>query len=260
MDSPIRHPASERLLPVGHFARLESRSSFKSRPHFDGRRVVTILADVDPSVITSRGVNELLERWLSETGIGAGVDYRLGGEFEETNKSFASMERAFYVALLLIYIVLATQFRSYGQPLIVLVSVPFAFVGVVLGLLAMGIPFTITSFVATVGLAGVVVNDVIVLVALVNTLRARGESPEAAVVEGIRRRFRPILMTSVTTIIGLLPMALGLGGFSKIWSPFAATMCFGLMSAFLLIVLVVPSLIALVESARGAAPEGEGSA
>ena len=260
VDSPIRHPASERLLPVGHFARLESRSSFKSRPHFDGRRVVTILADVDPSVITSRGVNELLERWLSETGIGAGVDYRLGGEFEETNKSFASMERAFYVALLLIYIVLATQFRSYGQPLIVLVSVPFAFVGVVLGLLAMGIPFTITSFVATVGLAGVVVNDVIVLVALVNTLRARGESPEAAVVEGIRRRFRPILMTSVTTIIGLLPMALGLGGFSKIWSPFAATMCFGLMSAFLLIVLVVPSLIALVESARGAAPEGEGSA
>ncbi|HBP16414.1 MAG TPA: hypothetical protein DEA08_01300 [Planctomycetes bacterium] len=254
VDSPIRHPASRRLLPVGHFARLESRSSFKARPHFDGRRVVTILADVDPSVITSRGVNELLEGWLQETGIGEGVHYRLGGEFEETNKSFASMERAFYVALLLIYIVLATQFRSYGQPLIVLVSVPFAFVGVVLGLLAMGIPFTITSFVATVGLAGVVVNDVIVLVALVNTLRERGEPTEAAVVEGIRRRFRPILMTSVTTIIGLLPMALGLGGFSKIWSPFAATMCFGLMSAFLLIVLVVPSLIALVDSARGAAP------
>jgi multidrug efflux pump subunit AcrB len=251
--SPMRHPRSGALLPVGHFGSLRSRSSFKSRPHFGGRRAVTIAADVDPDVITSREANALLGRWLDETGIAHGVEsVKLGGEFEETNKSFASMERAFYIALLLIYIILATQFRSYGQPLIVLVSVPFAFVGVVLGLLAMGIPFTITSFVATVGLSGVVVNDVIVLVSLVNRLRAEGTPGDEAVIEGIRRRFRPVLMTSVTTIIGLLPMALGLGGFSKIWSPFAATMCFGLMSAFLLIVTVVPSLIALVDSARGA--------
>ncbi|MGE0708701.1 MAG: efflux RND transporter permease subunit [Planctomycetota bacterium] len=256
--SPMRHPRTRELLPVGHFAQLRTRSSFKSRPHFGGRRAVTITADTDPEVITSREVNGLLERWLQETGIARSVDsYRLGGEFEETNKSFASMRRAFFVALLLIYIVLATQFRSYLQPLVVLTAVPFAFVGVVLGLLAMRIPFTITSFVATVGLAGVVVNDVIVLVAVVNGLRREGRTTPEAVVEGVRKRFRPILMTSVTTIIGLLPMAVGLGGFSKIWSPFAATMCFGLSSALILILLVVPSLIALVDDARGAEEDDE---
>ena len=253
--SPLRHPQSGELLPVSHFARIEGRASFKARPHYGGRRVVTITADVDASKLTSREVNRLIEAWLEESGIAAAVeDVGLGGEFEETNKSFASLERAFYLSILLIYVILATQFRSYTQPLVVLVSVPFSFVGVVLGLLAMGIPFTITSFVATVGLSGVVVNDVIVLVAVVNGILAAGGSVEEAVVEGIRRRFRPILMTSITTILGLLPMALGLGGFSKIWSPFAATMCFGLMSALALIVLVVPSLIVLV----GARPPEEG--
>lgn len=245
--SPLRHPQSGELLPVSHFAEVSGRTSFKARPHFDGRRVVTVSADVDPDQLTSGEVNRMLAEWLSETGIGNAVEaVGLGGEFEETNRSFASLERAFYLALLLIYVILATQFRSYFQPLIVLVSVPFSFVGVVLGLLAMGIPFTITSFVATIGLSGVVVNDVIVLVAVVNTLRREGAPLAEAAVGGIRTRFRPILMTSVTTILGLLPMALGLGGFSKIWSPFAATMCFGLMSAFVLIVLVVPSLIVLV--------------
>ncbi|MBL4844327.1 MAG: efflux RND transporter permease subunit [Planctomycetes bacterium] len=249
--SPLRHPQSGELLPVSHFARISGRASFKARPHFDGRRVVTISADVDPQKLTSREVNRLLGAWLSETGIAGAVEHvGLGGEFEETNRSFASLERAFYLAMLLIYVILATQFKSYFQPLIVLVSVPFSFVGVVLGLLAMGIPFTITSFVATVGLSGVVVNDVIVLVAFVNGLRASGTPLNEAVVEGIRRRFRPILMTSVTTILGLMPMALGLGGFSKIWSPFAATMCFGLMSAVFLIVLVVPSLIVLVGESK----------
>ena len=91
-----------------------------------------------------------------------------------------------------------------------------------------------------------VVNDVIVLVALINRLQKKGLPLESALQEGIRRRFRPILMTSVTTIIGLLPMALGLGGYSQVWSPFAATMSFGLLSAFLLIVLVVPRLVKLV--------------
>lgn len=245
--SPLRHPQSRELLPLSHFAEVSGRASFKARPHYDGRRVVTVSADVDPAKLTSREVNRMLGEWLNETGISTAVEsVGLGGEFEETNRSFASLERAFYLSLLLIYVILATQFRSYFQPLIVLVSVPFSFVGVVLGLLAMGIPFTITSFVATVGLSGVVVNDVIVLVAVVNTLRREGASLAEAAVGGIRARFRPILMTSVTTILGLMPMALGLGGFSKIWSPFAATMCFGLMSAFVLIVLVVPSLIVLV--------------
>lgn len=251
--SPLRHPQSRELLPVSHFAEVSGRTSFKARPHYDGRRVVTVSADVDPAKLTSREVNEMLGRWLAETGISDAVEaVGLGGEFEETNRSFASLERAFYLALLLIYVILATQFRSYFQPLIVLVSVPFSFVGVVLGLLAMGIPFTITSFVATVGLSGVVVNDVIVLVAVVNGQRREGMPLAEAAVSGIRTRFRPILMTSVTTILGLLPMALGLGGFSKIWSPFAATMCFGLMSAFVLIVLVVPSLIVLVGRAAPA--------
>lgn len=254
LEAPLRHPRANELIPLSHFSRLESRSSYKAHPHYGGRRAVSITADVDEKVITGHQANELLQRWLSEEGVESAVEkVTLGGEFEETGRSFDSMKRAFAIALLLIYLILATQFRSYVQPLVIMAAVPFSFIGVILGLLAMGIPFTITSFIAVVGLAGVVVNDTIVLVATINRFRKEeGMDDDTSILEGTRVRFRPILMTSATTIIGLFPMAIGLGGFSKIWSPFAATMCFGLLSALGLIVVAVPSFVKIADSWRGA--------
>ncbi|MEM7167906.1 MAG: efflux RND transporter permease subunit [Planctomycetota bacterium] len=252
LQAPLRHPTADELIPLSHFARLESRSSYKAHPHYSGRRSVSITADVNDSIVTGHQANELLQRWVVEEGIEAAAEkVTLGGEFEETGKSFDSMKRAFAIALLLIYLILATQFRSYLQPLVVMAAVPFSFIGVILGLLAMGIPFTITSFIAVVGLAGVVVNDTIVLIATINRFRAEeGMDDETSILEATRVRFRPILMTSLTTIIGLFPMAVGLGGFSKIWSPFAATMCFGLLSALTLIVIAVPSFVTIADSWR----------
>ncbi|QDU59181.1 Nickel and cobalt resistance protein CnrA [Planctomycetes bacterium Pan216] len=246
--APVRHPRSGHLLPVSQVATQEAHSSFKGRPHYGGRRNVTVTAEVDSAVTTSSEVNARLDEWLQESGIAAACENtQLGGEFEETRKSFDSMSRAFILAVILIYIILASQFGSYAQPIVILAAVPFAFVGVVLGLLAMNIPFTMTSFTAVIGLAGIVVNDTIVYVATVNRFRREeGLSQSRSIIEGVRVRLRPIVMTSVTTILGLLPMAIGIGGFSKIWSPFAATMSFGLTSALLLTLLVVPCLLQVI--------------
>ena len=161
------------------------------------------------------------------------------------------MGQAFIIAVVLIYIILATQFGSYRQPLVILSAVPFAFVGVVLGLSVMRLPFTMSSYVALIGLTGIVVNDTIVLVATVNRLRLKvGLAFDTAIAEAVRLRLRPVVATSVTSVLGLLPMAMGWGGFSKIWSPFAATMSFGLAGALFLTLLVTPSVIKIVGRLR----------
>jgi HAE1 family hydrophobic/amphiphilic exporter-1 len=178
------------------------------------------------------------------------VALRFGGQFEETEKSFASLGQAFNVAVLAIYMILAAQFRSYALPLVILLTVPFAFIGVVVGLTVTGNPFTITAGIAMIGLAGIAVNDAIVLVEFVNRRRRDGLPLLDAVREACRLRARPILLTSVTTIAGLLPMALGLTGFSKLWSPFAATICFGILFSTLLTLLVVPAGYVIIEDGR----------
>ena len=170
------------------------------------------------------------------------VRIEVGGENEEMRRSFRDLAFAFGLALLLVYMILAAQFRSYSLPFVILLTVPFAFIGVVLGLFVTGNPFTITAGIAMIGLAGIAVNDAIVLVDFINQRRERGMRVIAAVVDACRIRARPILLTSVTTIAGLLPMALGLTGFSKLWSPFAATITFGLSLAMLLTLYLVPAV------------------
>jgi len=237
-------------VPLASVARLDAARASAGIYRYDGRRTVVVTADVEEKTTNATYVNEALRERFDTPAFRAEfprASLRFGGEYEETRKSFESLGEAFYVAVLAIYMILAAQFRSYLLPLVILLTIPFAFIGVVLGLVVTGNPFTIMAGIAMIGLAGIAVNDAIVLVDFINERRRRGAGLVAAVREGCRLRARPILLTSVTTIAGLLPMALGLTGFSKLWSPFAATICFGILFSTILTLLVVPSGYVIVE-------------
>jgi HAE1 family hydrophobic/amphiphilic exporter-1 len=147
---------------------------------------------------------------------------------------------AFIVAVLIIYVILATQFKSYIQPLIILSAVVFALIGVVFGKLASQSIFTINSLIAVVGMTGVVINDSLVLIDFINRGYREGLSRREAVMQGAHVRLRPILLTTLTTTLGLLPMALGIPRYSMVWGTMASTFVTGLCTATFLTILIVP--------------------
>ena len=169
-----------------------------------------------------------------------GATLSFAGEFESTGRSFTSLMYAFFIAIMLMYTILACQFQSYVQPVVILSAVAFALIGVVFGTFLTRSLFTINSFIATVGVTGVVVNDSLVLLDFVNRLYAAGYSRAEAIREGVRIRLRPILMTTLTTSLGLLPMALGIPYYSMVWGTMATTFVTGLCVATTLTLIVMP--------------------
>jgi HAE1 family hydrophobic/amphiphilic exporter-1 len=178
------------------------------------------------------------------------VNLVFGGEYQATEQTFGEMGRAFILALMAIYGILAAQFKSYLQPFIVMSVIAFSFIGVTVGIFLLDYALSMYVIYAMVGLAGIVVNDSLVLIDFVNKSRAGGASASEAVVSASRKRFRPILLTTITTVVGLLPMALGLTGKSVVYGPFAAAIVFGLAFASLLTLFVVPSLYLGIEDAK----------
>ncbi|OOZ38368.1 acriflavin resistance protein [Solemya pervernicosa gill symbiont] len=163
-----------------------------------------------------------------------------GGEFEETQRSYTSLTYAFGLAVLLMYLILATQFHSYLQPMIVISAVVFSIIGVVFGKMLTQSLFTVNSFIAVVGVTGVVVNDALVLIDFINRGYRSGLSRQQAIREGIRVRLRPIVLTTLTTTLGLLPMAIGIPSYSLIWGAMASTFVTGLATATFLTLFIVP--------------------
>ena len=171
-----------------------------------------------------------------------GATLNFAGEYESTQKSYSSLTYAFIIAILIIYMILATQFNSYIQPFIILSAVVFALIGVVYGVFLTRTLFTVNSFIATIGVTGVVVNDSLVLIAFLNSLYKKGMHRDKVVYEGVRIRLRPILLTTLTTSLGLLPMAIGIPYYSISWGSMAATFVTGLCTATLLTLFIVPVL------------------
>ena len=170
-----------------------------------------------------------------------GVSLSYGGEFESTNKSFTSLYIAFAMAILGIYLVLATQFRDYVQPLIILTAVPFALIGVSYGLFFSRTIFTVGSFIATVGLSGVAVNNTLLLIDFMNKRVREGKVLRQAILEACAARMRPVLITTITTTLGLLPMAIGFPNKSVSWAPMAVAFVTGLSSSTILALLITPA-------------------
>jgi HAE1 family hydrophobic/amphiphilic exporter-1 len=255
LDVEIRTPAGYRV-KLGDVADVNVDRGYLRFYHYDANRAVVVYADVDRDQATSVSVNEHMARRFADVPQRyPGVNVVYGGEFQDTDAAFADMGRALLIAVLAIFAILAAQFRSYTQPLIVMSVIAFSFVGVSIGMFVMdllvgGYALSMYVLYALVGLAGIVVNDSLVLIDFVNQERSRGTEAEEAVRIASSKRFRPILLTTITTITGLAPMALGLTGYSPVFAPFASAIVFGLLAASLLTLFVVPTLYLTLEGTK----------
>jgi HAE1 family hydrophobic/amphiphilic exporter-1 len=219
---------------------------------YNGKPTITLTADIKPgSRLSPARVQVLVNDYVkSNADAFSGITLAYGGEFESTSKSYASLTMAFFIALLAIYMVLATQFKDYIQPVIIISSVPMALIGVVFGLLITRTTFTIGSFLAIIGLAGLAVNDSLLLIDFMNVRMRRGKPLRQAIIESCAARMRPVLITTVTTTLGLLPMAIGIPNKSISWSPMAIAFVSGLISATVLTLLITPANYEIFEKMK----------
>ena len=184
---------------------------------------------------------------VARTPLPAGISAIVSGQSEEMQESFKSMQFALALAVFLVYLVMASQFESLIHPFVILFTIPLALVGAVLALFVTGTTINIVAFIGVIMLAGIVVNNAIVLVDLINKLRAQGKERIEAILEAGTSRLRPILMTSLTTILGLLPMAMGFGEGSEVRTPMAITVIGGLAVSTLLTLVVIPVVYSLMD-------------
>lgn len=215
----------------------------------DGNRSATVAVTPEGQDIGTLAAE--LEQAVAELELPAGADVTLGGVAADQEEAFADLGLALLLAVAIVYIVMVATFNSLVQPLILLVSVPFAATGALLALLATGTPLGVPALIGLLMLVGVVVSNAIVLIDLINQYRERGRSLDDAVREGARKRLRPIVMTAAATIFALVPMALGLtGGGAFISRPLALVVIGGLLTSTLLTLVVVPVLYTL-QARRG---------
>ncbi|MGF1508158.1 MAG: efflux RND transporter permease subunit [Myxococcota bacterium] len=220
----------------------------------NGRRIVNVKADVNEEVVTEDQVQQSLqERWLPElTARFPGVKSDLGRSQEDKERALSDLQVGGLLSLLAMFALLAVASKSYLQPILVVVAIPFGMVGAVVGHLLLGVDLSLVSVLGMVALAGVVVNDSLVLVAAINGLRAQGYSVEEAVRLGARRRFRPVVLTSLTTFFGLLPMIFETSVQARFLSPMAVSLGFGVLLVTVFALLVVPVLYVGLDRLRGA--------
>jgi HAE1 family hydrophobic/amphiphilic exporter-1 len=191
---------------------------------------------------------------VSRTPLPNDVTAIVSGQSEEMQESFDSMQFALLLAVFLVYLVMASQFESLIHPFVILFTIPLALVGAVLALFVTGTTVNIVAMIGVIMLAGIVVNNAIVLVDLINQLRAQGMDRLDAIMEAGTARLRPILMTSLTTALGLLPMAMGFGEGSEVRTPMAITVIGGLVVSTLLTLVVIPVVYSLLDRKRWTVP------
>lgn len=218
----------------------------------DGQRTVSVKCDVDENVTSALDVSAEVQKYWDAEIASKHPDLTLsfGGDTEEITESLNDLPGAFVLAIGLIYIALALQFRSYMQPLIILCAVPFGIIGAIWGLFLMGYPLSLFAMFGIIALAGIVVNDSLVMVDFINARQRAGDSAFDAAVSGALNRLRPIISTTLTTCFGLGPLAIGLGGKDEILAPMAISIAAGLGISTTLVLLVIPAVYMQVEDVR----------
>lgn len=239
---------SGKLIPLNKVAGIDTVSGTTTIHHLDGKRVVTVSSNIDTNKTTSMKINKLLEkkfRDISKKYLGYSVKY--GGEQEETRDSLKSLFKAFFFAFLIVYLILSSFFRSLVQPFIVMLAIPFGLIGVVFAFLIHGLPLSFMAILGIVGLNGIVVNDSIVLVDFINRLRATGMSREESIIKAGQIRIRPVILTTITTVGGLSTVAYGIGGKDPFLVPMALAICWGLLFATILTLIITPCIYSIVD-------------
>ena len=247
------HLPDGREIPLLQVAELKMGRSYVTLERLDCRRVIRVSAEVDEKLTNAAE----LRAYLKNQFLPAlkqqypGLVYSLEGEGRRHQEAMEDVVKGFLVAQLAIYALLAVPLRSYLQPLIIMFAVPFGIIGAFLGHKLMGFHLNILSFFGIVGLSGVVVNDSLILIDLVNRLRGQGKEAFSAVVEAAERRFRPIILTTLTTFVGLMPMIFEKSLQARVLIPMAISLGFGVLFATLITLVIIPCLYLALEDLRG---------
>ena len=228
---------------------IDYRRGFETLRHLDGNLSVRISADIDPAVNNNDSVNDsLAETVLPELVRNYGITYSFGGRAADQAETLGDMKLGLIFGLAMIYLVLAWVFASYSWPLVVMMAIPFGLVGAISGHYFMGIDLTILSLFGFFGLSGIVVNDSIILVTFFKELREQGMPYREAIIEAACQRLRAVLLTSLTTIGGLLPLLFEKSLQAQFLIPMAVSISFGLALATLLVLVVIPAMLNIHET------------
>jgi multidrug efflux pump subunit AcrB len=240
-------------VPFQAVARAHERRGLAKIVRGGRRRAITVFADVDVhranAIEVTNRLQRLLEARLRDVH---GVDLKVKGQRREAEQSMTGLVQAFVISCFLIYFVLGTQLRSYTQPLMVMVAIPFGIDGIFIGHMLLGLDISFLSMMGLVAVTGIVVNDSMVLVEFVNRMRAQGHTTLEAAARASTLRLRQILLTSVATVVGLFPMAFFATGQAKFLSPMAVSILFGIAFSTGLTLFVIPCLYAILDDVRSA--------
>ena len=230
---------------LGELGKVEEHFAPPAIYQKDRSRVVTIALTPAPKAALSDLVRTA-QKTLDGMDMPEGVSYEITGAFEQQQEAFADLGTLLLLIVFLVFIVMAAEFESLASPFVIMFSVPFAFTGVILGLLLTGVPLSIIAFIGAIMLVGIVVKNGIVLIDYTILNRERGMSVRTALLHAGASRLRPVLMTTLTTVFGMIPMAIGIGEGSEMWQPMGVTVAFGLTISTLVTLLLIPCIYALV--------------
>ncbi len=233
------NPAVNPPIPLSAVADLIEAEGPSEIRRLNQQRAVVLEANIEGFDLS--GPSAHISNELSELNL-SGASWELAGQSQEMSESLGAMQQALYLAVFLVYVIMASSFESLLHPLVILFSIPLALIGAVFGLWGTGFPLSVIVFIGAIVLAGVVVNNAIVLVDTINRKRAEGSSIEEATEAASKLRLRPILITTLTTTLGLLPLAFGYGEGAEVQQPLAITIITGLLSSTLLTLLVIPAI------------------
>ena len=233
---------------LGDIAKIESGSGYQEISHESQQRVFTIAAQ--PNNVSLGEAGAKVRDILKTMDIDPSVDVKMGGQLSEQTESFESLLIAFIIGIMLVFMIMASLFKSLKHPFIILFSVPFTITGVIFAFLITGLTLSVVTFSGLIMLMGIVVNNGIILIDYTNLLRSRGLSVTEAIQEAGRSRLRPVLMTSFTTILAMVPMALNKSTGHEVWSPLGITMIGGLLVSTLITLIIVPVIYAAMESKK----------
>lgn len=249
----IRTPAGAEI-PLTRAATIEAGRGYSEINRSERKKVINVTASVESTVANAEEIiTELKSTLFAELGADyPGLSFDMEGEDKERRESMASMKKGFLMALFVIYVLLAVPFRSYTQPLIIMAAIPFGLVGAVLGHMIMGYNLSILSMFGLVALSGVLINDALLLIDYINRKRESGLGAYESILEAGRRRFRPIILTSLTTSLGLTPMILETSVQAQFLIPMAISLGFGILFATGITLLLIPSLYLVLEDIKRA--------
>lgn len=237
------------LIPLSRIADIKEVTGISNFDHKNNSREVLVTAEVDLEVSSSKEANEYIRKNIlpEMNKKHPNLKFVFGGEDEDTQESLASLLRAFLLAFMAIFLILLLTFKNLLQPFLVLLTIPVGVTAVMLALLVNGQPISFMAMLGVVALAGVIVNNAIILIDFVNQARSEGMEKTKSIIEAARLRLRPIFLTTMTTVFGLLPTAHGIGGLDKFVVPIAMALGYGLLIGSILTVFVFPAAIAVLD-------------